>query len=133
MNIKEIDDILRADPEKAEQFKQALEAAESNGAKGDAEALSMAAAAVGIEITPEQVEQSVASMQPISDEDLELVAGGFENFEDEKGHDLWCLTAWHCYTATLHTSTKNHDASCWSDYMCQIWSVKSVDIEFNSN
>lgn len=110
MNVKEIDQILREDEEKAEKFKQALESAKENGAKSDAEAMSMAAAAAGIQITPEQVEQSVAKSQEVTDEDLELVAGGKE--------DDWCAISYNCYLAFLHESEQNKTAACYYDYLC---------------
>lgn len=120
MDIREIEAILRADEEKAAQFKQALESAKDNGSKSDAEAYSIAAAAIGIEITPEQIEQSAAASQAVSDEDLELVTGGSDDFVDENGRELFCMYAWHCFGVILHTETDSHKASCWSDYLC-VW------------
>lgn len=116
MDIKEIEKILHANEEKAAEFKQALESAKDNGAKSDAEALSMAAAAVGIEISPEQIEQTAAASQTVSDEDLELVSGG----EFDGSQASWCMVTWNCFTAFLHPDIDNTDVACWKNYACVI-------------
>ena len=38
--------------------------------------------------------------------------------EDEKTHNVWCITAWHCFTATLHTDTETENAACWKNLGC---------------
>lgn len=110
MDYKELEEMLRADEDKTAQFKQALEGAKENGAKNDAEALSMAAAAVGCQLVPEQIEQYLASHFEVSDDDLDLVAGGKE--------DSWCAINYNCYTAFRHEKDENRDAACFADYNC---------------
>ena len=131
--IEELEAALAADPELAAKYKEALEGAEEAGAKSDAEALCLAAAAAGFELTPAEVERDMADAMQLSEEDLEAVAGGLvdptlqearnhdsDNVEDEFGHDGSCLVSWHCLTAMLHTSTASKEVSCWSDYHC-VW------------
>ena len=38
--------------------------------------------------------------------------------EDEHGHSTWCITAWHCATATVHTESESQKDFCWKDYKC---------------
>ena len=44
--------------------------------------------------------------------------GSWSDQKDEKGHDGACLTAWHCYAATLHSDTESKSVSCWKNYLC---------------
>ena len=122
--MKELEAVLAADESLAAKYKETIEKAEAAGAKSDSEAISMAAKAVGVEITAAEVESAVAAAQVLSDDDLDLVNGGEDEVrEDAYGHDKWCWGAWHCYTAALHTEDGNHEAACWSDYYCAAASV----------
>lgn len=125
MKFMELKAALEADKEKAEKFEQALASDECKACGNDAEAFSLAARAAGLEISPEEVEQAMAEAQELDAEELKKVGGGdwSDNDsgkypEDEKGHDIWCWTAWHCFTATLHTETETESVACWSDYQC---------------
>ena len=40
------------------------------------------------------------------------------SFEDDEGHDVFCIAVWHCYTAVLHTDGGTEKERCWSDYRC---------------
>ena len=76
-----------------------------------------------------------AEEEEISPEELEQAAGGGSKDDadlcwkdylcslmwnradmDEKGHNGTCITAWHCFTVTLHTEAESHDVNCWKDY-----------------
>ena len=56
-------------------------------------------------------------------EALEAVAGGETSSDDpalldEYGHSQWCVVAWHCFTAAIHTQSEEKKLACWSDYRC---------------
>ena len=125
MKLVELREALEADKEKAEKFEQALAGDECKACGNDAEAFSLAARAVGLEIAPEEVERAMAEGQELDTEELKKVAGGkptcdsfFITVEDNDGHDGWCLTAWHCFVATLHTEGGTANEACFSDYAC---------------
>ena len=136
--LKELETKLSSDETLAAKYKETLLSAEKNGAKSDSEALSAAAAAVGIEITPEEIERAFADKQELSEDDLSNVSGGaivwdedleeevevedeedeIDDSVDEFGHDAVCLAAWHCLAGLRHTSTNSHVENCWSNYNC---------------
>ena len=125
MTLSELFTTLKADKDKAEKFKKALEGDEFKTCGNDAEAFSLAARAVGFEIAPEEVERAMAEGQELDAEELKKVAGGkpscdsfFITVEDNDGHDGWCMTAWHCFVATLHTEGGTANEACFSDYAC---------------
>ena len=89
--------------------------AEAKDAKCDGEIMVRAAAALGYTITLEELERATAAVQELDPDEM-AAAGGRR--EDEKGHNTWCLTAWHCFSVTLHTETKEKFAACWSDWDC---------------
>lgn len=120
MNMKEIEAILKADPEKLKAFEGALLGMKPDGTISEAEAFSNAAAAVGCEISVEDVERDMASRMEMDDSELESVGGGWdEHGTDPEGHDNNCVGPWHCYYTFWHSS--GHDGEytrCWSDYIC---------------
>ena len=87
-------------------------------------------------VSTEEVERSIAAVEEMDPEEMEQVAGGesdskchmvfgwFDGAEDEYGHSVWCYTAWHCETLTLHTSTKSKLVKCFSNYSCHNLSEK---------
>lgn len=121
MTMDELKAALEADQEKAKAFEKTLAGITKEQASSDAEAISLAAKAVGYEVTPEEVERALAAHLEADDAELENVAGGgwFGMSEESDGHDIWCLgVAWHCYYTFLHTSAANGQTACWSDYQC---------------
>ena len=82
--------------------------------------MAKAAAELGYSISAADLERSAAEIQELDLDELENVAGGVST--DEDGNDTFCITAWHCFTAALHTEAKSKDAACWSDYKCIVWS-----------
>ena len=131
--MAEFERMLKADGSLAQRYRQALEAVAADTsctAKSDAEAVSMAAAAAGVEVSAEEVERELAAAQALSVPDLAVVAGGMlptgagatKVSEDEYGHDVGCIAAWHCYTALLHTGSDSGIEHCWSDYKCVFFS-----------
>ena len=88
------------------------------------ELMAKAANELGYQITAEELERNTADMEALDMDELEAVSGGKSIFdkiggEDEKGHDVWCVTLWHCYTVTLHTEHKtNSRVHCWRDHSC---------------
>ena len=60
-----------------------------------------------------------------SDEMLDTISGGGFGEDDEYGHELHCLSVWHCFGIVLHTETKNKQAACWKDYLCNFVSKES--------
>ena len=121
--MKELESRLAADKALAEKYQEALKTAGEKGAKSDSEAISAAAAAIGIQITPEEVERSFAEGQNLSEDELKAFTGGCDNGavpNDEYGHDGWCVAGWHCLTAFLHTESEEQGVACWSDYSCAL-------------
>ena len=113
--------------------------AEAGEAECDGEALLKAAAALGYAVTTEDLDRAAAEMESVDDRELENVAGGQRAFEkdlctkdyecyaqwntvdeDEKGRNAWCLTAWHCSVATLHTETDSKSVACLKNYACDL-------------
>lgn len=120
MTLVELEKALATDRKKAEKFEQALAGDKCKACSNDAEAFSVAAREVGLEIGPEEVERAMAEAQELDEAELKKVGGGrtSSDDEDEYGHDVWCWIGWHCYTVTLHTQTESKRASCWSNYDC---------------
>ena len=59
------------------------------------------------------------ALQELDDSELDSVAGGdWTDGEDECGHDSSCITLWHCYSVTLHTSSETMHVKCWTDWIC---------------
>ena len=148
--MKKSEEMLRLerDMNGSQEFREKLEAemkriAGAGEAKSDGEVIAKAAAALGYAVTAEELERSAAELEAVDDDELESVAGGLEPYdksradedcwsdytcpnvgrcydEDEYQHDSWCLTAWHCTMATLHTESKAKSITCFSDYLC-VW------------
>ena len=132
--IAELEKALAADEALAAKFKEVLESDDVQGLGSDSEALAKAAAAVGIEVSPAEIERGVAQLQELSEDDLEAVAGGiWDTGSAGDGHDGYCFTIYHCLTVLMHTSgdpegcvldygnnpTTDRE-SCWSDWSC-VW------------
>ena len=109
--------------------------ATENDPQSDGELFAAAAAELGYNITAADFERLYAEQEEISPEELEQAAGGNSKDDgnccwkdyfcsllwnradmDEKGHNGTCITAWHCFMATLHTEAESHDVNCWKDY-----------------
>ena len=117
----------------------AKEALESGECKCDGEVLVKAAASLGYKISLSELERMDAENEKLDSEEMEMVSGGavdpkydewcWKDFgcainyhvpnEDEDGHHYVCLTAYHCFTALLHTdNTDDKKVACWSNYRC---------------
>ena len=146
--MKKSEEILRMErdmnenPELLEKLKaEVRRIAEAGEAECDGEALLKAAAELGYTITLDEQDRAAAELEAVDDEELEKVAGGIEendktqewcaydykcvaawnsSHQDEKGHDNWCVTGWHCYVATLHSEAESEEVSCLKDYMCEL-------------
>ncbi len=130
MTIEELEAALKEDPEKARVFRETLAGVKKDEVASEVEALSLAAAAAGFQITPEEVERARAVSMEVDDSELESVGGGAgcENGQrrgpwdpwgdDPIGHENSCVAAWHCYYVAIHTSEANNNTHCWSDYLC---------------
>jgi hypothetical protein len=131
MTLVELEKALATDKEMAEKFERALAGDKCKACGNDAEAFSVAAREVGLDIAPEEVERAMAEAQELDEAELKKVGGGdwsdrdsSKYLEDENGHDVWCWTGWHCYTVTLHTQAESKKVSCWSDYDCLLINIK---------
>ena len=112
---------------------------EAGEAKSDAEVICIAAKELGYTFTAGDLERFFASGEELDPDELESAAGGVNDRinvicdndynswctfahvtgdEDEYGHSHWCVTAWHCLAATLHTESKNCENQCWSHFLC---------------
>lgn len=113
--MKTLEDILAADAAKAEKFQEVLKGANEAGAKNDVEGIHLAAAAIGVDIPQEQIEQSLACSRELDIDDLELVTGG-TNYAS-------CWVAHACLAAFMHDGDKNE--SCLKDYFCEMFAAHS--------
>ena len=145
--MKKTDEMLRLEkdladsPELKGRLYSALDRIAGEGsAKTDGELFEKAAAELGYQISAAELERFDAEREEIDIDEMEQVAGGEEGldnpcltnyectiadrnpeFEDEKGHMEWCMTAWHCLATTLHTAENKHDnITCWSNYNCMV-------------
>ncbi len=110
---------LERDLNEQPELKEKLDAeskriAGAGAAQSDGEIFVQAASSLGYTVTLEELERAAAEIEELDPDEMD-VAGGRE---DEKGHDAFCFTAWHCYTAVLHTKASLRNESCWSDYTC---------------
>ena len=119
------EEMLRMEREMNEQpeLREKLEAeckriAEAGEAQNDGEIMVQAAAALGYTVTMEELERSVAEMEKLDLDELDDVAGGYHVETDEKGHDTFCWTIWHCLVASMHTESKEKLVACLKDYNC---------------
>lgn len=101
--------------------------------EGLSELYSSICAKLGIESTAEEIkvlllamideqrrktDAAISEIQKLDVEELDTVAGGSYDTEDEYGHDTKCWTLWHCLLATLHTESESHYVSCLADWNC---------------
>ena len=103
--------------------------------ESDGELFAKAASELGYSIAAAEFERLDAEREEVSLDEPEMAAGGNEDeikwcfydyrcegaFKwkpDEHGHDSHCITAWHCFTATLHSSTDTKNVACMKDYVC---------------
>ena len=95
-------------------------------ADSDGELLEKAAAELGYQVKAAELERTLAEQAELSPDELEQIGAGVGHEEDQDGHDLWCLTAWHCYVATIHTTPPDggHETPCWKTYMCMFVNKK---------
>jgi len=106
--------------------------AEAGEAQSDGEIFEKAAAELGYHITAAELERLSAEDEAVSPDELDQVAGGVVYYpskpskgddnrkEDSDGHAVFCMVAWHCYTAMIHTKANqgNERVRCWKDYNC---------------
>ena len=117
--MKRLEADMASDKELNEKFYKNVDStAGEKTAQSDGELFAKAAAKLGYNITAADFEKLDAEREEVSADDLEQVAGG--GSEDDKGHDNWCVTLWHCFTVTAHTSTETKSVACWKDYGCYI-------------
>ena len=136
--LKRLESDMKASEELRKNLDEAVRRIAAEGkAQNDGEVMVAAAKELGYDISIAALEQMRAETEDLDSEELQAVAGGVDNstkgqcdedficsfvdrgkFEDEKGHDGFCFTGWHCYTVTLHTDTNEIDVSCWSDHRC---------------
>ncbi len=125
---------MESDLAASEELRGQLEAAmkriaEAGEVKSDGEVFEKAAAELGYHITAAELERLSAENEAVSPDELDQVAGGVVYYpskpskggkEDSDGHAVFCMAAWHCYTAMIHTKANqgNELVRCWKDYNC---------------
>ena len=135
--IIRFEEALNADENVRNEFEAAFKKiTDEDGAQSEVEAMAKAASELGFEISIDEIERVFAEMQELDEDELANVAGGKQrgvrhgcddtiakglDQPDEHGHNLFCITLWHCYAITVHTQTDNKEAGCWSDYKCNYW------------
>ncbi len=140
--LKEFDQNMQKEEFRKEFEKKAEVIHEENPDWSELELISKTAKELGYDMPVELLEKKTAETQELDEEELKQVAGGsgIEDAEqeymetvidiitgncrnnaiatDEYNHNANCVTAWHCYTATLHTGTNSEKVSCWKNYKC---------------
>ena len=134
--LKRLENDLKNNEELRRKLDEAVRRIAAEGkAQSDGEVMVAAAKEMGYDVTIAALEQAWAESQQLDPEALADVAGGVEHkygctsdyactgiindiISDEYNHDGFCITAWHCYMATLHTGSKEKDISCWEDWVC---------------
>ena len=134
--MKRLEADMASDKELGKKFYETVDRiATENDQQSDGELFAKAAAELGYSITAADFERLYAEEEEISPEELEQAAGGGSKDDadlcwkdylcslmwnradmDEKGHNGTCITAWHCFTVTLHTDADSHDVNCWKDF-----------------
>ena len=123
--LKRFENDLKANKELRKKLDEAVKRIAAEGlAQSDGEVMAAAAKELGYDVSVAALEQAKAEAETLDPEELAAVAGGFGDKEDGDGHDAWCLTLWHCFATTLHTTSDedNEKATCWSDYRCMMFS-----------
>ena len=82
--------------------------------KSDGDLIVTAAKELGYTFTVADLDRNAAEAEILDPEEMAAVSGGHE---DEYGHDSWCVAAWHCLLAFLHTEAETPTA-CFFDYTC---------------
>ena len=136
--MKRLEAAMASDKELREKFSKTVDRiAGEKTVQNDGDLFAKAAQEIGFNITAADFERLDAENEEVSTDELESVAGGVDNdnwclknyecyavYEcsrgegDEYGHHNWCVTAWHCNSATLHTKTESDTVSCWKNYCC---------------
>ncbi len=117
--MKRLEADMASDKKLYEKFNKTVDRiAGEKTAQSDGDLFAKAAQELGYNITAADFEKLDAEREEVSADELELVAGGGGEDEDDKGHDNWCVTLWHCFTVTAHTSTETKMVACWKDYSC---------------
>ena len=142
--LKRFEADLKNNEELKRKFEEALKRQVEGGeAQSEGEVMVRAAKELGYDISIAALEQTRAEAEELDPEALKDAAGGDDgvggydhtrtdncwkeylcavvnrtSYEDLEGHDTWCITAWHCYAATLHTEGGTEKEKCWSDYKC---------------
>lgn len=125
--LKRLENDLKNNKDLQEKLDNTCKRLKEEGAFGsDGEIMVAAAKELGYEVTIAGLEQARAAAEELDLDALESVSGGDYMPTDEKGHDGWCVAAWHCFGVTLHTDAKSPDVSCWSDFLC-IWINKGYE------
>ncbi len=139
--IKRLEADMASNKELNEKFNKTVDRiAGEKTAQSDGELFAKAAQELGYSVTAADFEKLDAEREEVNTDELEQVAAGYDrkaaavgggwclaNYyceyawnreQDEKGHDKSCITAWHCFAATLHTESEDEDTYCWSNYRC---------------
>ena len=137
--MKRLEADMASDKELYEKFNKTVDRlAGEKTAQSDGELFAKAAQELGYNITAADFEKLDAEKEEVSADELKQVAGGYYDkdnqcskdyfckciyhddtrAEDEHGHSTWCITAWHCATATVHTESESQKDFCWKDYKC---------------
>ena len=134
--IKRLEADMASDKELYEKFNKTVDRiAGEKTAQSDGELFAKAAQELGYNIKAADFERLDAEREEVSADELKQVAGGYYDCdmnykcdynyyhpkserEDEHGHDVQCVTAWHCATITCHTDTESKKVACWKDYLC---------------
>lgn len=116
--LKEFDKVLANDEDLKKTFEEKCrKIAEKKEAANDEELIVKAAKELGYELSIPELERMKAESEELDEVELEQVSGGIAT--DEYGHDAFCVVAWHCYVAAMHTESNSKVTSCFKDYRCE--------------
>ena len=115
--MKRMEADLAASEELRNKYLEACERiAAAGGIGSDGEMMAKAAEELGYQVKLSELERAFADSQELSDEELEYVAGGINE---------WCLIDYLCYGAFMHerqpyicTGDAQFSEPCWSDFAC---------------
>jgi hypothetical protein len=113
-NARKFEKDLRENEELRKKYAAEMERiAEAKEAESEAEAVVMAAKALGYEVEISDIEKAIAASQELDAEELENVSGG--ECTD------WCFADYACFAAFFHSSgPSDGKEACWSDFQCMM-------------
>jgi len=121
-SIKAFEAGLKDSPEMLQKMKNAVEdIMKNNAAIGEVEAFTMAAKAIGFDISVDELMRSRADLQVLDDDELDAVAGGKDHDGEDENHcdsKYWC-DVWYFHDIMIDGSVPDtKKTQCLVYYLC---------------